>query len=89
MYASLRVLTRAHQPPPLQELVPAIAPRSVLRIASGTSDERTINRADHEPAQQSELWELPEVGHTLGLRDRSAAYERRVTTFLDRALARS
>jgi len=89
MYASLRVLTRAHQPPPLQELVPAIAPRSVLLIASGESVERTMNRAYHEAAPQSELWELPDVGHTLGLRDRSAAYERRVTTFLDRALARS
>ena len=53
------------------------------------SRERTMNRAYHEAAPQSELWELPDVGHTLGLRDRSAAYERRVTTFLDRALARS
>jgi predicted acyl esterase len=89
MYGALRVLTRHPQPPPLQRLVPAIAPRPVLLIASGEDVEQTMNRAYHRAAPASELWELPAVEHTHGLRDRPAAYERRVTTFLDRALAPS
>jgi hypothetical protein len=33
-----------------------------------------------------ELWELPDSGHTAGLRTHPGAYERRTTAFLDRAL---
>ena len=35
----------------------------------------------------SQLWELPDTGHTAGLRKHPAAYERRTVGFLDRALA--
>jgi len=35
------------------------------------------------------LWELPEAGHTAGLRTRPADYERTTTGFLDAALSRS
>jgi hypothetical protein len=34
----------------------------------------------------TQLWELPDAGHTGGLRTHPAEYERRTTTFLDRAL---
>ena len=34
-----------------------------------------------------DLWELPDTGHTAGLRKHPAEYERRVTGFLDRALS--
>ena len=34
----------------------------------------------------TELWVVPGAGHTGGLRTRPAEYERRTTTFLDRAL---
>ena len=33
-----------------------------------------------------QLWELPDTGHTAGLRTHPAAYERRTVGFLDRAL---
>ena len=33
-----------------------------------------------------ELWELADTGHTAGLRTHPAEYERRTTSFLDRAL---
>jgi hypothetical protein len=33
----------------------------------------------------TQLWELPDAGHTGGLRTHRAAYEQRTTTFLDRA----
>ena len=89
MYATLRVLTGHSQPPPLQRLIPAIAPRPVLLIASGEGVEQTMNRAYHRAAPASQLWELPAVGHTHGLRDEPARYERRVTSFLDRSLPHS
>jgi uncharacterized protein len=89
MYATLRVLTGHSQPPPLQRLIPAIAPRPVLLIASGKGTERTLNRAYHRAAPASVLWELPAVEHTHGLRDEPVRYERRVTTFLDRIAAHS
>jgi dienelactone hydrolase len=89
MFATLRLVTGHSQPPPLQRLIPAIAPRPVLLIASGEGTERTMNRAYHRAAPASQLWELPAVEHTHGLRDESARYERRVTTFLDRTLAHS
>ena len=33
-----------------------------------------------------EHWNLPETGHTAGLREEPAAYEARVAAFFDRAL---
>ena len=33
-----------------------------------------------------ELWAIPGAGHTAGLRERPADYERRTTMFLDDAL---
>jgi len=89
MFAALRFMTGHSQPPALQHLVPTIAPRPVLLIASGEGTEQTMNRAYHRAAPASQLWELPAVEHTHGLRDEPARYERRVTTFLDRALAHS
>ena len=89
MFATLRVLGGHSQPPPLQHLIPAIAPRPVLLIASGTGTERTMNRAYHRAAPDSQLWELDDVEHTRGLRDEPDRYERRVTSFLDQALAHS
>jgi len=89
MFAVLRVATGHPQPPPLQRLIPSIAPRPVLLIASGEDTEQTMNRAYHRAAPHSRLWELPDVEHTHGLRDEPTRYERRVTTFLDQALAHS
>ena len=86
LFVTIRTLTGTPQPPPLQQLVPQIAPRPVLLIATGRGAEQTLNRAYHRAAPTTELWELPRVGHTLGLKDARAAYERRVIRFLDAAL---
>ncbi|MBA2331619.1 MAG: hypothetical protein H0V94_02370 [Actinobacteria bacterium] len=86
MYATLRVLTGRAQPPPLQALIPAIAPRPVLLVASAGGVEATMNRAYHALAPQTTLWELPDVPHTRGLAERPAAYERRIVGLFDRAL---
>jgi uncharacterized protein len=86
LYGTIRALTGTRQPPPLQQLLPEIAPRPVLLIATGESTERTMNRAYHRAAPETELWELPRAGHTLGLKDAPAAYERKVIRFFDGAL---
>ena len=75
--------------PSLIGLMPRIAPRPVLLIAGGVGapDEIPANRAYRDAGgPTTQLWELPDAGHTGGLRTHPAAYEQRTTTFLDRAL---
>ena len=75
--------------PSLIGLMPRIAPRPVLLIAGGVGapDEIPANRAYRDAGgPTTQLWELPDAGHTGGLRTHPAAYERRTTAFLDRAL---
>jgi uncharacterized protein len=88
LYATVRIVTRHPQPPPLQELIPAIAPRPVLLVAT-PGVETTVNRAYHRAAPETTLWELRDVAHTRGLAERPEAYERHVVGFLDRALLHS
>jgi pimeloyl-ACP methyl ester carboxylesterase len=73
----------------LNPLVGRIAPRPVLLVASGGfPEEIPANRVYHaRGGATTQLYELPEAAHTGGLRSRPAEYERRVTAFLDRALA--
>ena len=50
-------------------------------------DEIPTNRAYRDSGgPTTQLWELPDAGHTGGLRTHPAEYERRTTAFLDRAL---
>jgi len=56
-----------------------------LLIASGAPEEIPVNRRYAENAADAQLWEIPEAGHTGGLRARPAEYERRVIDFLDYA----
>ena len=56
-----------------------------LLIASGAPEEIPVNRRYAESAADAQLWEIPEAGHTGGLRARPAEYERRVIDFLDYA----
>jgi predicted acyl esterase len=86
MFATIRTLTGASQPPPLQELVPRIAPRPVLLISTGAGTERTMNRAYHPAAPETSLWELPQTAHTRALEKEPQSYERKVIRFLDGAL---
>jgi hypothetical protein len=72
----------------LNPLIGKIAPRPVLLIAAGGFEQEIpANRIYRErggPA--TELYELPDAGHTGGLRKHPAEYERRAIGFLDRAL---
>lgn len=85
---AVRGISGTRPAPSLNDLMPRIAPRPVLLIASGAPGEIPTNRGYRDRGGATvELWELPGVGHTAGLRERAADYERRTTTFLDRALA--
>ena len=70
----------------LKPLIGRIAPRPVLLIASGAPGEIPVNR-EYRGHGGAQLWEIPEAPHIGGLRTRPAQYERRVTAFLDEALA--
>ncbi len=69
-------------------IMPRIAPRPVLLIAGGGDpNEIPTNRRYVDAGGPTvRLWELPDTGHTAGLRTHPAEYERRTTAFLDRAL---
>jgi uncharacterized protein len=74
--------------PSLYDVLPEIGPRPVLLIgAGGEKTEIPVTRAYAEAVGPSaQTWEIPEAGHTGGLRARPAEYERRVIDFLDEAL---
>jgi uncharacterized protein len=86
---AVRAVSGMREAPSLIGLMPRIAPRPVLLIAGGVGapDEIPANRAYRDAGgPTTQLWELPDAGHTGGLRTHPAAYERRTTSFLDRAL---
>jgi hypothetical protein len=78
-----------HLPPPdLADLMPRIAPRSVLLIRGleGNGDE-SLNRVYRDAGgPTTTLWEIARAGHTAGLSAVPAEYERRVVSFFDAAL---
>lgn len=86
-YAAADMMTPAHQPIALREALRRIAPRPVLLIA-GTPLEADFTSGYASAAPGStELWLLPEAGHTRALATRPDEWLQRVTAFLDGALA--
>ena len=86
---AVRGVSGMREAPSLNGIMPRIAPRPVLLIAGGAGggDEIPANRAYRDAGgPTTQLWELPDTGHTAGLRTHPAEYERRTTAFLDRAL---
>jgi uncharacterized protein len=86
---AVRGISGMREAPSLVGIMPRIAPRPVLLIAGGVGapDEIPANRAYRDAGgPTAQLWELPDAGHTAGLRTHPAAYERRTTAFLDQAL---
>jgi len=84
----VRGISGTRPAPSLIDLMPRIAPRPVLLIAAGADDaEIPTNRAYRDAGgPTTELYELPEAGHTSGLAAQPREYEARVTAFLERAL---
>jgi fermentation-respiration switch protein FrsA (DUF1100 family) len=88
---AIRGISGMREAPSLLGLVPRIGPRPVLLIAGGIGapDEIPTNELYRDAGgPTTQLWELPDTGHTAGLRTHPVEYERRTTRFLDRALSR-
>ena len=86
---AVRGISGMREAPSLIGIMPRVAPRPVLLIAGGVGapDEIPANRAYRDAGgHTTQLWELPDAGHTGGLRTHPAEYERRTAAFLDRAL---
>jgi pimeloyl-ACP methyl ester carboxylesterase len=88
---AVRGISGMRPAPSLLGLMPEIAPRPVLLIAAGDLEEEVLTNRRYRAAGGPgvELWTVPGVGHTAGLRERPAEYERRVIGFLERALPAS
>jgi len=88
MLGATRAISGEQPAPSLYDLVPRVAPRPMLLIASGGDPvEIPVNRRYRDLAgPTAELYEIPEAGHTAGLAARPREYERRVIGFLDSAL---
>jgi uncharacterized protein len=84
----VRGVSGMRESPSLLGIMPRVAPRPVLLIAGGGDpDEIPTDRRYRDAGGPTvELWELPDTGHTAGLRAHPGEYERRTSAFLDRAL---
>jgi hypothetical protein len=88
-FQAVRTVSGMREAPSLIGLMPCIGSRPVLLIAGGVGapDEIPADRAYRDAGgPTTQLWQLPDAGHTGGLRTHPAKYEQRTTTFLDRAL---
>ena len=85
---SVRAVSGMKTSPSLMPMMPKIAPRPVLLVAGGGfPDEIPASRLYRDAGGPTvQLWELPDTGHTAGLRKHPSEYERRTVGFLDRAL---
>ena len=74
--------------PSLTPLMDDIAPRPALLIAGGRAQGEVPTNREYRAAggPSVELWEIPDAGHTGGLKTHPKEYEARVISFLDRAL---
>jgi hypothetical protein len=85
-FAALKVMTGDAAGRPLADLVPRIT-APLLLISSDRHEERDFNVEYERLARgAAEHWNLPDTGHTHGLRDHPREYERRVAGFFDAAL---
>ena len=90
VFASVALLSGERPGPPLSELAARVAPTPLLLVAAGSMPmEMTMSRAYAEAAEEPvELWELPDVQHTAGIREVSEDYETKVVQHFEAALLR-
>jgi hypothetical protein len=80
------VLSGKRPPSSIESRVGRIETPTLL-ISSKVAEERDINRIWHARMNgAAELWELPDTGHTAGLKTHPEEYTARVFEFLDRHL---
>jgi pimeloyl-ACP methyl ester carboxylesterase len=84
----VRGVSGTRSAPSLFGLMPRIAPRPVLLVASGELESEAVTNRRYQALGGANvgLWVVPGAGHTAGLRVHPAEYEQRTTAFLDHAL---
>ena len=87
MYALTGLLSPARPPMALADAVAMAAPRPLLLIAGGATEEPIADALIQKRAPRSvDLWVVPSAGHTAALGTDPAGWEHQVITYLDAAL---
>jgi fermentation-respiration switch protein FrsA (DUF1100 family) len=85
-YTAVELISGRDQPPSNKDMIAQIAPRPVLLITAGTSEEGKWGRFLHEAGgPTAQLWETG-GGHIDGLSEQPEEYEKRVISLFDEAL---
>lgn len=84
--AEIRLVRGEAKPRPLFDLVREAAHTQPLLLIGTVAYEREFERA-YTRGTRAQLWELPQTGHTQGLREHPAAYRARVLALFRRGLA--
>jgi fermentation-respiration switch protein FrsA (DUF1100 family) len=78
--------------PPLpanREILPRLAPRPILFIATGSQMEQRMTRHFFAAARQpKQLWEIPEASHAAGWHKQPEAYGQQLVSFFNQSLGR-
>jgi dienelactone hydrolase len=85
MFKAIEVMSGDKPSRPLGDLVAKIT-APLLLISAGSALEKDANDSYARANPSAEHWNIPAAKHTGALRSHGAAYERRVTSFLDHAL---
>ena len=86
-YALTDLLSPASPPLPLADAVATAAPRPLLLIAGGATEEPIADLLIQKRAPRSvQLWVVPSAGHTAALRTDPAGWDHHVVTYLDATL---
>jgi pimeloyl-ACP methyl ester carboxylesterase len=83
----LRALTRDEGLPPYTAVLPQIASRPLLLVATGSQREQeAIARLYNLASEPKKLWPMPQVGHANGWLAQPEQYAYRLAAFFDEAL---
>ncbi len=86
-YEAIGIFSGVPKPTGVMDSIPAIAPRPVLFISTGTGQEQRITRQYYEAASEPKsLFEIPEAGHGAGLNARPDEYAERMLLFFGESL---
>lgn len=88
-FKGLEWWTGVRDPSGVVEGLPSIAPRPLLLIATGPSEDPGFWLVRHfysKASEPKEWWHVPEAGHGQVPRIRGEEYEERIVSFFDKAL---
>ncbi len=78
-YEAISIFSGVPKPNGVMDSIPAIAPRPVLFISTGTGQEQRLTRRYYEAASEPKLlFEIPEASHGAGLNARPDEYAERM-----------